>query len=168
MTKDVENFKRAILRLAELVEVLIENRELGREVIEIVRTNLNIGPALDVHPIDIELQVRNRKFMKPVITPSKGIECVETPHIFNIVKLRTETSIRTLSIDFVYRGRHVHDVIDSVDVARVGDLIYLACNLEPEEIDIIVERVREIHRGIVSTLEQLRQILAMVKMVIGT
>jgi hypothetical protein len=166
MDLDTKNVKNAIIRLADLVEVLIENRELGREVIEIIRTDLNIGPALDVYPIDIELQVMERKFMKPMITLSKGIECVETPHLFNVVKLRTET--RSLFIDFVYRGKHVHDVLDTIDVERVGDLIYLACNLEPEEIDIIVERVREIHRGIVNTLEQLRQILAMVKMVIGT
>jgi hypothetical protein len=166
MDLDTQNIKNAIIRLADLVEVLIESRELGKEVIEIIRTHLNIGPALDVHPIDIELQIKERKFMKAMITPSKGIECVETPHLINVVKLRTE--IRTLSIDFVYRGKHVHDVIDSVDVERVGDLIYLACNLEPEEIDIIVERVREIHKGIAQTLEQLRHILAMVKMVIGT
>jgi hypothetical protein len=166
MDLDTKNIKRAILRLADLVEVLIENRELSREVIEIIRTDLNIGPALDVHPIDIEIQVRERRFMKAMITPSKGIVCVKTPHLFNVVKLSTET--RSLFINFVFTGKHVHDVLDTVEVERVGDLIYLACNLEPEEIDIIIERVREIHTGIAKTLEQLRQILAMVKLVIGT
>jgi hypothetical protein len=168
MDLDTQNIKKAIIRLADLVEVMVESNRLGREVIDIVRTKLSISSALDVHPIDIEVQVNERKFMKAVITPSRGIQCVETPHLFNVVKLRTETNIRTLSIDFAYRGRHVHDVIESIDVERVGDLIYLACNLEPEEIDIIAERIREIHKGIAQTLEQLRHILAMVKMVIGT
>jgi hypothetical protein len=159
----VSDIKRALQKLAELVDEVASEVAIIEEVARLASMRVSIGAPTGV--IDATVGVRERR-AKTAAVGDRGIECVNTPYVFNTIRLYTADN--KLRAEYIYTSKHVNDILPtSVDVETVGDLVSLACNLSEEDVDRIIEAITKDRETKIKVLEQLKQIVTLVRMALG-
>ena len=159
----MSSVKRVLQMLLELVNEVADEVELVEEISRLASIRIGISAADEV--LDISVGVRERR-ARIAVVGNRGIECVETPYIFNSVRLYTADG--KLRAEYIYTAKHIHDVLPiSVSIETVGDLVSLVCNLSEEDVGKMIEAVARDRDTKIKLLEQLKQIVALVRMALG-
>jgi len=161
----MKDVKKALLKLVELVDELEKGISTSNEIAEIVNMEINLDPG--VKDIDIAIDTNTKRLRVPAVTTNgNGLECVKLPYIFNKVRITSEDG--DIKVQYIYEDRYVKDVIPlSKTIESIADLITLACNLSEEELETIIEKLRSETNAEAKALEQLRQIVTTVRLILG-
>jgi hypothetical protein len=160
----ISDIKRALHTLIELIDAVGREIDVGKEIVGLI--NIRISLHAPTGLIDVTIPVEERRARYAVIDGEKGVTCANSPYTFNGINIKTENE--KLVIHYIYSGKHVYDVIPlSRELETVGDLIDIACNLKPEEIETIINNIRKTTDAETKSLEQLKQIVAIIKMILG-
>jgi hypothetical protein len=162
----MNDLKKALLKLAELVDELEKGISTSNEIAEIVSTKISLDPG--AKDIDITIDTNTKRARVPAVTTNgNGLKCVEMPYIFNKVRITT-TEDENIEMQYMYEDRYIKDVIPlSKTIESIADLITLACNLSEEELETIIEKLRRETNAEAKALEQLRQIVAAIRLILG-
>lgn len=159
----MSSIKRVLQMLLELVNEVEDEVAIVEEISRLA--SIRIGISAPVGAVDISVGVRERR-ARIAVVGDRGIECVDTPYIFNSVRLYTSGD--KLRAEYIYTAKHIHDVLPiSVDIDTVGDLVSLVCNLSEEDVSKMIEAVARDMDTKIKMLEQLKQIVALVRMALG-
>jgi hypothetical protein len=149
--------------LLELVNEVADDVALVEEISRLASIRISISAPAGA--VDISVVVRERR-ARIAVVGDRGIECVDTPYIFNSVRLYTDGD--KLRAEYIYTSKHIHDVLPiSVNIETVGDLFSLVCNLSEEDVSKMIEAVARDRDTKIKMLEQLKQVVALVRMALG-
>jgi hypothetical protein len=161
--KIVNSIKSVLQRLAELVDEVARNVAIVEEIARLA--SIRVGISAPTEAIDIAVEVGERR-ARAAAVGDRGIECVNTPYVFNTVRLYTAGS--KLRAEYIYTAKHVRDVLPiSIDIETVVDLVSLACNLSEEDVDRMIEALAMDRDTKIKLLEQLKQIVTLIRMALG-
>jgi len=159
----VSSIKRVLQRLAELVDEVASSAAVVEEIARLA--SIRVGISAPTEAIDIAVEVGERR-AKVAVVGDRGIECINTPYMFNTVRLYTADN--KLRAEYIYTAKHVRDVLPiSIDIETVGDIVSLACNLSEEDVDRMIEALARDRDTKIKMLEQLKQVVTLISIALG-
>jgi len=168
MEEIFDKTRTTVEKIMKILNEIKNNNELARQITDHLHAQLHREDIKLYEEYEIEIETEERPF-RVFDMNRKPYICVDTDKtikriLFNCKPYRDDCVIYFKGGETSY---HIQAVVDYLGTISTYKIIELMCNMTEKDFDIIIEKLRERGEELKKILEMLKQIIALVKMILS-
>ena len=168
MEEIFDKTRTTVEKIMKILNEIKNNNELARQIADHLHAQLHREDIKLYEEYKIEIETEARPF-RVFDMNKKPYICVDTEKTIKRISFECKPYRDDCVIYFIGEGDHFRTLatVDYIGAISADKIIKLMCNMTEKDFDMIIEKLRERGEELKKILEMLKQMIALIKMILS-